>query len=233
MSGESPTDTAGGRTRPEMTTKPGAIKVARNARQRMDGLDLLRSLDDRSVAAVFLDPQYRSVLDRQQYGDEGDRGDLPQMDDATIARFVAEAGRVLRSSGHLFLFVDKFLLVSGKWHAWLPEVTPMREVDCQIWDKVRIGRGWRFRCRWEAMIVIQKGPVRTDAWKLHDVPDVAAAKAETKRHLHAKPVPLLEAAIKCSTEPGDVVVDPCAGSYTVLDACRATGRIFIGCDLLP
>lgn len=212
-----------------MTAAP---KVKRNARQRMDGLALMGSLEDRSVAAVFMDPQYRSVLDRQEYGDEGGRGELPQMDDATIAKFIAEAGRVLRSSGHLFLFVDKFLLVSGKWHGWMPEITPMREVDCQIWDKERIGQGWRFRCRWEAMLVIQKGPVRTDAWKLRDVPDVVRAKAERNRHRHAKPVPMIEAAIRCSTEPGDLVVDPCAGGYSVLDACRATGRTFIGCDLL-
>ncbi|MDE2105510.1 MAG: site-specific DNA-methyltransferase [Patescibacteria group bacterium] len=211
--------------------KAGAIKIARNARQRMDGLDLMRTLADRSVAAVFIDGQYRSVLDRQNYGDEGERGEIPQMDDAMMSRFVAEAGRILRSSGHLFLFIDKYLLVSGKWHAWLPEITPMREVDCQIWDKERIGQGWRFRCRWEAMIVIQKGPVRADVWKLKDVPDVARAKADRARHRHAKPVPMIEAAIRCVTEAGDIVVDPAAGSYTVLDACRSTGRVFIGCDI--
>ncbi len=216
--------------------KADKIKVARNARQRMDGLVLLHALPDRSAAAVFLDPQYRSVLDRQEYGNEGERqagrAELPQMDDATIAKFIKESGRVLQSSGHLFLFVDKFLLVSGKWHEWMPDITPMREVDCQIWDKERIGQGWRFRCRWEAMIVIQKGPVRTDVWNHRDVPDVVRAKAERSRHPHAKPVPMIESAIKCATKPGDIVVDPCAGSYTVLDACRATGRTFIGCDLL-
>lgn len=218
--------------------KAGAIKVARNARQRMDGLELLRRLDDRSVALVNLDPQYRSVLDRQDYGNEGERqtgrAELPQMDDETIARFIAEAGRALRSSGHLLLWIDKYLLVSGKWHAWLPEITPMREVDCLIWDKENIGMGRRLRARWEALVVIQKGPVRAEGvWKNRAIPDVCRAKPERSRHPHAKPVPLLQAMVECVTEPGDLVVDPCAGGYGMLDACRATGRTFIGCDLLP
>ena len=211
-------------------------KPIRNARQVMDGLALLRSLDDRSAAAVFLDPQYRSVLDRQNYGNEGDRqsgrADLPQMDDATIAAFVAESGRVLQSSGHLFLFIDKYLLVSGRWQQWLPEITPMREVDALIWDKERIGMGRRFRSRFEAVIVIQKGPARAEGiWKNRGIPDVARAKADRTKHPHAKPTALLQTLIECVTSPGDFVVDPCAGGYGVLDACKASGRIFIGCDL--
>lgn len=212
-------------------------RIKRNARQRMDGLDLLRSLKDRSVDLVNLDPQYRSVLDRQEFGNEGERqvgrAELPQMSDEQIAQFVAESGRVLRSSRHLLLWIDKFLLVSGRWHQWLPEITPMREVDCQIWDKERIGMGRRFRCRFEAVIVIQKGPVRADGvWKDRGIPDVMRAKAERTRHPHAKPVAALQAIIESCTEPGDLVVDPCAGSYTTLDACRASGREFLGCDLL-
>ncbi len=212
-------------------------RIKRNARQRMDGLALLRSLPDRSVSLVNLDPQYRSVLDRQEYGNEGDRqkgrAELPQMTDEQIAQFVAESGRVLRSSGHLLLWIDKFLLVSGRWHQWMPEITPMREVDCLIWDKEQIAQGRRLRCRWEAMIVIQKGPVRAEGvWKDHGIPDVCRAKKSRSGHPHAKPVAALQAIIESCTEPGDLVVDPCAGSYTTLDACRASGREFLGCDLL-
>ena len=213
------------------------VKIKRNARNKMDGLELLRSLPDRSAAAVICDPQYRAVLDKLDMGNEGARqsarADLPQMDDATIAAFIAESGRVLRSSAHLFLWMDKFTLVSSRWHQWLPEITPMREVDCLILDRENIGMGRRLRARWEAMIVIQKGPVRAEGiWKNRGIPDVCRAKTERSRHPHAKPVPLLQALIECVTEPGDLVVDPCAGGYGTLDACRASGRAFIGCDLI-
>lgn len=212
------------------------LKVLRNARQRMDGLDLLRSLADRSVALAVVDFQYRSVLDRQDFGNEGarqiGRAELPQMSDDMIAEFMVEVGRVLKPSAHCLMWIDKFLMVSGKWQQWLPEITPMREVDCLILDKENIGMGRRLRARWEAMIVIQKGPTRAEGiWKNRSIPDVARAKIERSRHPHAKPVPLTQALIECCTEPGDIVVDPCAGGYGVLDACIASGRVFIGCDL--
>jgi hypothetical protein len=33
------------------------------------------------------------------------------------------------------------------------------------------------------------------------------------------------------TLPGDLVVDPAAGSFTVMHAAHALGREFIGCDI--
>lgn len=211
-------------------------KIKHNARQRMDGLDLLRSLPDRSVALAIFDPEYRQALDRLAFGNEGDRQSdraaLPQMDDDMIAAFMLEIQRVLQSSAHCALFIDKYALVSGSWHKWMPEISLMRAVDAQIWDKGRIGMGRRFRSRWEAMVIIQKGPVRAEGiWKNRGIPDICAAKADKSRHPHAKPVPMIQALVECVTEPGDTVVDPAAGGYATLDACRASGRIFVGCDL--
>ena len=48
---------------------------------------------------------------------------------------------------------------------------------------------------------------------------------------HRKPVGLQAKLIEAITSTGDVVLDPAAGSYSVLDACRRTGREFLGCDL--
>jgi site-specific DNA-methyltransferase (adenine-specific) len=33
------------------------------------------------------------------------------------------------------------------------------------------------------------------------------------------------------TNMGDIVIDPAAGSYSVLEACRRTNRQFLGCDI--
>jgi site-specific DNA-methyltransferase (adenine-specific) len=35
------------------------------------------------------------------------------------------------------------------------------------------------------------------------------------------------------TRKNDLVVDPCAGGYGVLDACQELGREFLGSDLIP
>ena len=52
-----------------------------------------------------------------------------------------------------------------------------------------------------------------------------------RKHPHQKPKKLIKALIKATTEPGDLIVDPCAGSFIVLDACQEIGREFLGCDL--
>ena len=78
-----------------------------NLKLKMDGLNLLQSLEDCSVNTVFFDPQYRGVLEKMNYGNEGERqierSKLPQMNEKTITHFVREIDRVLVKSGHLFL----------------------------------------------------------------------------------------------------------------------------------
>ena len=72
-----------------------------------------------------------------------------------------------------------------------------------------------------------------DTWKDHFIPDVWAERVNTRNgHPHKKPVGLQRRLIAAVTKADDIVVDPCAGSYSVLTACDLEGRVFIGCDLL-
>lgn len=212
--------------------------IAINAPQVMDGLALLRRLPDECAALVILDPQYRQVLDKLKFGNEGERqngrAELPQMIDADVRRFVEESERVLRRSGHLALWVDKFALVSGKWRRFMPsDITALAPVDMISWDKMRFGQGRRARCQTEFLIILQKGPLRaTGVWTDHGIPDCWSEKVSRIGHPHAKPPGLTERIIMACTRVGDVVVDPCAGSYSVLLACRETRRDFVGCDLV-
>ena len=47
------------------------------------------------------------------------------------------------------------------------------------------------------------------------------------------PEALLERVIRCSSNPGDVVLDPFAGSGTTLAVARRLGRRWVGCELSP
>lgn len=214
----------------------GGTRWARDAPNVGDGLELLADLAEAEVPLVVFDPQYRGVLDRLAYGNEGERqrgrAALPQMAESTIRAFVVEIARVLRPAGHLLLWVDKFHLCEGV-APWTAD-TPLRIVDLIVWDKGRIGMGYRTRRRSEYLLVLQKPPLRAKGvWRRRDIPDVWCERVGRRRHAHAKPVGLHAALVEALTEPGDAVVDPAAGSYTVLDACRKTGRRFLGCDLLP
>lgn len=54
---------------------------------------------------------------------------------------------------------------------------------------------------------------------------------DSKYHLNAKPVPLLEYLICTYTSPGETVLDNCMGSGSTGVACVNTGRNFIGMEL--
>lgn len=205
---------------------------------QMDGLALLCRLPAACTPLVFFDPQYRGVLDRQRYGNEGERqksrAALDQMTDEVIQRFIAEIARVLTPSGHLMLWVDKFHLVEGvtPWLAGLD----FKVVDMITWDKDRIGMGYRSRRRCEYLLVIQKLPVRAKGvWTDHSIPDIWLERLErgaSASHAHTKPVAFQTRLIAATTALGDLVVDPAAGGYSVRAAARMAGRRFLGCDLL-
>ncbi len=205
-----------------------------NHKNKIDGLILLHGIKDDSIAEAFFDPQYRGVLDKLHYGNEGEgrgkaRHDLPQMPEDTIIKFIQELDRVIVPSGHLFLWVDKFHLCQGVL-SWF-EDTDFNLVDMIVWDKDRIGMGYRTRRKSEYLVVFQKTPVRAkDIWTDHSIPDVWAEKV-VKVHPHSKPIKLQERLIKATTRPGDYVVDPASGGYSVFEACKATGRNFIGGDI--
>ena len=63
------------------------------------------------------------------------------------------------------------------------------------------------------------------------IPDVWREKVERQGHTHKKPVKLQAALIEAVSNPNDVVIDPAAGSFSVLEACKDKGRNFLGCDL--
>lgn len=52
-----------------------------------------------------------------------------------------------------------------------------------------------------------------------------------RKHPHQKPKELIRALILATTEPGDLIIDPCAGSFIVLEVCQELNREFLGCDL--
>ena len=206
-----------------------------DARLKMDGLDFLARLPDEAIPLAFLDPQYRGVLDKLAYGNEGvnrgrARAALQQMDETAIVAFVQAIDRVLAASGHLFLWLDKFHLCSGI-APWLAE-TRLTVVDLITWDKGRMGMGYRTRRQSEYLVVLQKAPRRAKGvWTIHDIPDLWRERVERGRHAHRKPVGLQAKLIAAVSNPGDVVIDPAAGSFSVLEACQQQGRRFLGCDI--
>lgn len=210
--------------------------LEKNRRHRMSGLKLLASVPEHASPLAFFDPQHRTILNRQKYGNEAARqkrrAELPHMDEPTIAAFVHDLERVLRPSGHLMLWVDKYLVAERLWAKWLPGETELRLVDLIGWDSGRMGLGRRSRNVAEYLLVLQRAPIRAkDHWTDHGIRDMWPEAVDEGRHAHVKPRGLIRRLICATTKPGDLVLDPAAGSYAVLEQCLATGRDFLGCDI--
>ena len=113
------------------------MKQYLNKKNKACGLDFLGKLSEGSFHLCFFDPQYRGVLDKMSYGNEGKgrqkgRAELPQMPETMIINFINEIDRCLHPSGHLMVWIDKFHLVVGTSH-WFSD-TQLEYVDMLTWD---------------------------------------------------------------------------------------------------
>lgn len=222
------------------------IKENKNKYLKMDGLVLLRELKDSSIDACIFDPQYRQVMDKMKYGNEGARQKgralLEQMDEFTITNFLVNITRVLKPSSYLFLWIDKFILCEGKHKYWFDGINKtfdenakpiMNLVDMITWHKESFGMGYRSRRTSEHLLIFQKSPKTIKNWTVKNIRDVWSEKIENPRigHPHKKPVGLTVELIKAVTPKKGMVLDPCAGSFSTFEASKIAERDFIGCDL--
>ena len=222
---------------PATSALPPDIHGLLDRRNQANGLEFLLRLPSEIAPLAFFDPEYRGVLDHQGYGNEGERqkgrAALDQMTGEVIQKFIAQIARVLTPRGHLMLWVDKFHVAEGIT-PWL-EGCDLKVVDMITWDKGRIGMGYRTRRKCEYLMVIQKLPLRAKGvWTLHNIPDVWSEKLDKEAagsHAHTKPIGLQSQLIAATTPPGAVIVDPAAGSFSVMKAAHEMGRHFLGCDL--
>jgi site-specific DNA-methyltransferase (adenine-specific) len=207
---------------------------AQNVMQRGDALELLRSLPDAYSPLGFFDPQFRELLERQKYGNEGERQSararLPAMSADYIDTAVIEFARVLRPSAYLMRWTDKYCLGMG-YHLRIPS-NVLKLVDIIVTDIDRKGQGYRSRYRGDFLLVLQKRPIKARAtWLDHGIPDRWIEKVDRSVHPHLKPIGLIKRLIGAVTQPGDTVIDPAAGSFVVMRAALEIGRDFIGVDI--
>ena len=222
-----------GRSRANFSQGVLALSGPCDVALRGDALTLLPSLPDGCTPLVFFAPQYRGVLEKLQYGNEGARQKgrfaLPAMTGDYIDQCCREAARVLAPGAYLLRWSDTFHLCEGD-HLRIADV--LKCADLIAWDNLRPGNGYRTRRRGDYLLVLQKPPLRAKAtWRDHGIPSRWPEKVDRKTHPHAKPAGLIARLIGAVTAPGDLVVDPAAGSFIVMRVGNDMGRNFVGCDI--
>ena len=182
---------------------PLAIEYATDvAHYGLHALDLLATVSTDSIYAAIYDPQWRAVLDKLDYGNEGARQKgrvaLAQQSDNDITAIGIELARVIRPSGHVLMWADKTNVCSGAAPAFFGDA--LQIVDLICWSNPSaFGMGYRSRHRAGYVIVLQKPPIRAKGcWTRKDIPDVwdEPLKRGDKSHPHQKPQLLQQALIE-------------------------------------
>lgn len=199
-----------------------------------DAVDWLRAMPSEAADLAITDPPYESLEKHRARGtttrlkvSKGSSnpwfGIFPN---ARFPELFAEVFRVLKRDTHFYLFCDAETAFVAKPMGEAAGFTFWKPL---VWDKVTIGMGYHYRCRYEFILFFEKGKRR-----LNDLgtPDIITAARVRNGYPTEKPVAVSEVLIAQSTNPGDIVIDPFMGSGSVGVAALKKERRFAGNDIL-
>ena len=211
--------------------------VLTNQLKHGDCLVGLRTLEADSVDLVVTDPEYG-------YGIEDSAAMATHADDLAhlskpadvlftlLDQVLRECYRVLKPNRHLFIFYGcehyeriKGLLTGAGFDVCL---WPL------IWDKgisvSGTAEGIWHSCSYEPFLQARKGrrKLRDHKNAVYSYPTVPTAR---RIHETEKPVGLFLEIIEAASEPGELVIDPFAGSAASLEAAMMGGREALGWEL--
>ena len=214
-----------------------------------DCREILPAIPPESVDMIWTDPPYGNAnladdLAARRIGVHRGRkraaiqisGDRPEEYEPLMRAFLAEAARILKydycccccccaGGGPTPTFARLAL--------WLDEYLSF--FQAVVWDKSARGNGfgWRYRRNYEfVMVAHRKGGRLAWADESVAVPNVLRTRPEPNDlHPTTKPLALVEQFIRWHTRPGDLVLDPFAGSGTTLVAAKNLGRRAIGIEI--
>lgn len=202
----------------------------------MDSLDMMRRLPDGCIDCVVTDPPYSTISGGKNsapgYGfrnsvlREND-GKIFKHNDIPASAYLPEVYRLLRDGGHCYIMTN---VLNLRDMLNLADSIGFGLHNLLIWQK-NTGTANRWYMKFaEYTLFLRKGPART----INNPGSsniFAANNPRNKAHPTEKPVELMEHYILNSTEPGEIVLDPFAGSGSTLVAAQQTGRRWIGCEI--
>lgn len=195
-----------------------------------------RMLGPRRADFVFADPPYGIDYD----GGAGVERETLE-GDASIEEATTLLADVIDTLSHHAVRAGACLYVSlGQGDVFPPMSTVLAERNLYRWmlvwvkDTATFGRS-DYHQRHEPIVYGwwpggAHHPV-TDR-KQNSVWEIARPK-DSDLHPTAKPVELVQRAVENSTAPGDIVLDPFAGSASTLVAAHRAGRVGVGCEWEP
>jgi site-specific DNA-methyltransferase (adenine-specific) len=197
-----------------------------------DAVEVLKSLPSECVDLVIADPPYNS-------GIEWDR-----KDDEWQFLWLEEAKRVMKEGASLYVFFAPLNMYGVE--GWIRKNLTLKNVMVW-WHPNLYGAGMsygsdRWKSTWDVVFYAVKGKrakhgkkVAEEGYKLNpngggfDV--MVYPQSRPLLHRAQKPLELIMKLVYCSSNEGDVVLDPFLGSGTTAVACERLGRRWIGIEL--
>ena len=222
-----------------------------------DALLLMASLPSDSVDCIWTDPPYllsndgvTCVAGKRVSVNKGewDRSDGIENDHQFNLRWLGECLRILRPAGTIW--------VTGTLHIYLSVGMAMQQLGFRIlndiiWEKTNPPPNLGCRCfahSTETILWATKAPkgskhkytfhydemkAENGGKQMKTVWRFPAAGRDEKRfgkHPTQKPVALIDRCLRASTNPGDLVIDPFAGTAATGVSALKNGRRFIGLE---
>ena len=183
--------------------------------------EILRSIPAASVDLIVTDPPYL-VNYRDRSGRTIANDDCP---DAVMAS-IPELYRVLKPDSFCISFygwnaIDLFMT---EWKS-----AGFRPVGHIVWHKSYASRSWYLEARHEQAYLLTKGRPSRPAEPIADVQPWEYTG--NRWHPTEKAVSVLRPLIESYSQPGDLVLDPFAGSGSTMVAAAFAGRDYLGIEL--
>ncbi|OQY60235.1 MAG: restriction endonuclease [Desulfobacteraceae bacterium 4572_88] len=215
-----------------------------------DALELFKELDDNSINLIIADPPYNLG---KNYGNNRDlRGFKEYL--TFSGKWLAEAYRVLKETGTIYVFMgvrfisylydimDRELpMLFNSWITWHYTQGMGRKIGFSPRhdDILMFNKSGNFTFNLDAVRVPQKyyrernnmrGANPGDVWQFSHI---HYCNENRQNHPTQKPEGLIERMVLASSNEGDTVVDPFAGSGTTLRVCQQLNRDCIAFEINP
>jgi len=224
-----------------------------------DALEIMRQIPDNSVDMTFADPPFNLGKKYNTYHDKKEINEYIEW----CKLWLKEMVRITKPTGSIFVHnIPKYLIHFASylneiayfrhWIVWDAMGSPLGKTLLPnhygiLWY-TKQPKGFKFydirrphaRCR-KCNIILQDyggkknsmhpfGPLVSDVWT-----DIHRIRHKKRRDEHPcqLPIPLLERLILMTTDEGDIVLDPFAGTGTTAIAAKRLGRNYIAIDIDP